>query len=424
MAQTAASLLTLSNSGNTFSGYTTIGAGTVQLGNALALQDSVVAIGGGSLNLNGYNATLGGLSGTGNLSLGGLTLSVGNNPGSYTYSGNIAATSSTAGGLTKIGSGTQILTGTNSYGVTAVGAGVLEAATPAALPNYTLSGSLSVASGATLAVGVGAGQWTAANIDALRGNAAAFAAGSALGLDTSAGNFSYSSNIGGVLGINKLGAGTLTLAASDSYSGATTISGGTLLLGNANSLLNSTAIVNSAGGLGFGSGLTPFNVGGLSGSGGFSLSDTGGAAVTVSVGGDGQSTTYSGAIVGGGGLTKVGSGALVLTANNSYNGTTTVGGGTLEIGSNTAMQMPATSPFVLQNGATLAFYLNGGNGARPLRLAARAIRLAGAVERLVQHCQRQLHLQRHDDRGLDERRVAQRFAHHKRARAPCPPRRR
>ena len=70
-----------------------------------------------------------------------------------------------------------------------------------------------------------------------------------------------------------------------------------------------------------------------------------------------------GAIVGGGGLTKVGSGALVLTANNSYNGTTTVGGGTLEIGSNTAMQMPATSPFVLQNGATLAFYLNGGNGA-------------------------------------------------------------
>ena len=361
--QTAASLLSLSNSGNTFSGYTTLSAGTVQLGGALALQDSVVAICGGSLNLGGYNATLGGLAGSGNLSLGGLTISVGNNPGTYSYSGNLVAGSSASGGLTKIGPGTQILAGSNSFGVTVVSAGILEASTTSALPNYTLFGSVSVTSGATLAVRVGgAGEWTAANIDSLRG-AATFPSDALLGLDTSDGNFNYGSNIGGVLGLNKLGPGTLVLGASNAYSGPTTVSGGTLLLGNANSLLNSTVAVNSANGLAFAAGIGTFNAGGLSGGSSFALTDTGSVPVYLNVGGNGQGTTFSGALGGGGRLTKAGSAALVLTGNNTYSGTTTVSGGTLQIGANTAMQMPASSPFVLQNAAVLAFNLNGGNTA-------------------------------------------------------------
>jgi autotransporter-associated beta strand protein len=49
----------------------------------------------------------------------------------------------------------------------------------------------------------------------------------------------------------------------------------------------------------------------------------------LTVGGNGDSTTFEGVIHGGGGLTKTGAGTFTLTANNLYTGTTTVNGGKL-----------------------------------------------------------------------------------------------
>src|SRR5262249_36213156 len=52
-------------------------------------------------------------------------------------------------------------------------------------------------------------------------------------------------------------------------------------------------------------------------------------ANTLTVGGGGTSTTYSGSIQGTGGLTKTRSGTLKLAGNNSHNGTSNDGAGTL-----------------------------------------------------------------------------------------------
>ena len=59
------------------------------------------------------------------------------------------------------------------------------------------------------------GGWSSTDIGTLLSdNGAGFAAGSLLGLDTSAANLNYSSVISGSLGLTKLGTGTLTLSTS------------------------------------------------------------------------------------------------------------------------------------------------------------------------------------------------------------------
>ena len=96
--------------------------------------------------------------------------------------------------------------------------------------------------------------------------------------------------------------------AATTYSGATTIAQGAVELANANAVENSTVVVDVNNGLLFAPNIGTFNVGGLSGSSSLTLSDTAGVAVTMAVGGNDASTTYSGAIGGNGGLVKAGSG--------------------------------------------------------------------------------------------------------------------
>ena len=162
-------------------------------------------------------------------------------------------------GIAKTGGGTLVLTGVNTYsGATTISAGTLEASQTAALPGYNSSGTVTVVAGATLAVNVGGtGQWAATDIDTLRSNATFNPgaplpySGSALGIDTTVGNFTYDSAVGGGLGLTKLGSNTLTLTGASTYIGATTINSGTLTIDSAGSTtarLNTSAInVNSGG---------------------------------------------------------------------------------------------------------------------------------------------------------------------------------
>ena len=105
---------------------------------------------------------------------------------------------------------------------------------------------------------------------------------------------------------------TLTLSGNNTFTGGTTIVGRTLQLGSAGALQNSTVTVPATNDLAFSPGIGTFNIGGLSGAGGFALNDTSAGNVTISVGANGASTTYSGVLSGSGGLVKVGTGTLTL----------------------------------------------------------------------------------------------------------------
>ncbi len=241
---------------NSYVGNTLISGGTLALGDALALQQSTLdTSGSGTLSFGSLTtATFGGLTAPGTLSLSNsasvaVALSVGNNNANTTYSGGLRG----PGSLTKVGSGALLLSGSNSYtGGTAVNAGTLEAANTGSLPGYSTAGKVTVANGGILAVSAGGSGWTAANIASLlAGNGSHFAVGSALGIDTTAGNFSYGSNIVGSLGVTKLGTNSLTLSGSNTYTGPTTITLGKLVIDGW--LTNSAVSVNGGtlGGTGY-----------------------------------------------------------------------------------------------------------------------------------------------------------------------------
>jgi autotransporter-associated beta strand protein len=150
-------------------------------------------------------------------------------------------------------------------------------------------------------------------------------------IDTAAFGVTISGAIGGAGSLQKIGSGTLTLAAANSLSGALTPKTGALALGNANALQSSTLnlAAGDTGSVSFGS-LTAAALGGLKGPRNLTL--PGGFALTV--GGNGLNTTYSGVLGGtGASLNKVGSGALTLTAANTYSAGTTITAGMLQVGS-------------------------------------------------------------------------------------------
>lgn len=161
------------------------------------------------------------------------------------------------GGIVKNGEGTLALSGTNTYtGVTNVRTGTLQFSRQTALYNNTpanwTAANLVVNSGATVAFNVGGvNEFTTGNVTTLLTNlggtngssTSGFAAGSAIGFDTTnasgstftvADNIANSSGIGGgAIGITKLGANTLVLTGTNTYTGNTTVSGGALQVGNA-----------------------------------------------------------------------------------------------------------------------------------------------------------------------------------------------
>jgi probable HAF family extracellular repeat protein/autotransporter-associated beta strand protein len=263
--------------------------------------------------------------------------------GSFTCSANITGSFK----LEKLGDNTLILSATNDFtGGTVVEGGVLEAQTPAALPYYSTAGSVSVASGATLAVSVGgSGEWNPGATGSIATLLAAttFDGGSALGIDTSdaGGDVDCGAAIVdglGATGLTKLGQGTLILDNADnSYSGPTAIMAGSLEMGsnNASALGNSQSLSISSGAFLDLDG-NSLSIGSLAGDG--TVTDSASfASVTLWLSPSDVPAVFGGAIVDGvtsgeTSLAVTGPAALVLTGENTYTGGTMIYGGTLQIG--------------------------------------------------------------------------------------------
>ena len=160
------------------------------------------------------------------------------------------------------------------------------------------------------------------------------------------------------------------LGGANTYTGDTLINSGGLALTNPLALQNSTLDFRSTGsntGLAFGTetvNLTSATFGGLKGDKNLPLMSAYGTLqpVALSVGGNGQSTTYSGILNGTGSLTKTGTGTLTLSGANTHTGTTTVTAGTLVAASAAALGDVAAGTTVA-SGATLDVQANTGTEA-------------------------------------------------------------
>ena len=147
------------------------------------------------------------------------------------------------------------------------------------------------------------------------------------------------------IGITKIGAGTLTLAGSNSFRGVTTINAGTLVIGTNNSIAGNVMV---SGGV--------FNIGAFSDTVGAVTLGSGSITGTTGVlTGSGYNVTNGliSAILGGSGaLAKGGTGTVTLSGANTYTGTSTVSAGTLAL-SGGDNRLNVAGSVALSNGATL-----------------------------------------------------------------------
>jgi autotransporter-associated beta strand protein len=327
LTKLGAGTLTLTGS-RTDIGLTIISDGTLNLGSANAIGSlGTLTFTGGTLQYSAANTT----DYSSRIANNTGAISIDTNNQNVTFASAIAA--SNTGGLTKLGTGTLTLTGSNSYsGVTTISAGTLQ---------------------------IGSGGTTGSIAGNITNN-------SSLAFNRSD-NLTYSGDISGNGSLIKLGTETLTLTGSNTFSGNTTISAGTLQIGNgddtgsiAGNIANNAFLVfnrsndltysGDISGTGLltkrgagtlilagsrtGVGLTIISAGTLQiGNGGFSGNISGNivnnAALAFNRSDD---LTYSGVISGNGSLTKLGAGTLTLMGNKTGTGLTTISAGTLQIG--------------------------------------------------------------------------------------------
>ena len=268
------------------------------------------------------------------------------------------ATNSITGTGNLIATGTSIiLSGVNTYtGTTRAGAGNLQFEKLVSFYNNTPASwtatNLTVAAGATATFNVGgAGEFTAANLDAIRvlgTNSGGFLNGSNFGINTTnaGGTFTYASSItntnGGAnaLGVSKRGTGTLVLSGANTHTGTTGVVQGVLEISGsvaAGSPLataaGTTLRITGAGSLGGGT-----HTSGIVNAGTLQHSSS-------------SNQSFAGVISGAGSFIKDTSttSAVNFNANHTYTGATTVNAGTLTI----AGQIRGSSGFNVGPGATM-----------------------------------------------------------------------
>ena len=371
--------LTLNNtsgSANSYSGATTLNAGTLQLGGSFDtnIGSSLVTVNaGGTFDLSsqtysGHAITLAGgtVSGsntwtldadptwTGGLITGG-TLALGGNRQFTINTGTVTINDAITGAntLTKAGGGTLVLgSSSNAFSATAINAGTLQVGANAAIPtgsavtinratlnlqNFTETfGAMTLTSG-TIS-GSGSYNLTMTANPTLSGNVSI--SGGTLNLNGAVRNFTTSDSISiadtvtnGTL--TKAGTGTMTLASGASVgTTAVQVTGGSLVNGAGNQFATTTNVKVETGGT--------WNLGGfdqtinqlayVTGTGG-TVNFGGSGTLIVGAGNVAESYTFNGKITGSGSLTKTGQSTLILSGSNGYSGSTTLSGGTLQLGS-------------------------------------------------------------------------------------------
>jgi fibronectin-binding autotransporter adhesin len=209
--------------------------------------------------------------------------------------------------------------------------------------------SITLASGATLTITSGGLLKAGGNAATISGGTALTSGGNELVIrtDASGDKLSISTAVSTSGGLVKAGAGTLVLSnLSNTIGGGIAIDAGTLNITSLSSLGNlggSKLITFGGGTLQYGTGLTAdvspflnaFPAGTLAGI------DT-----------NGNSVTFTSALAGTGGLSKLGSGTLTLNATNTYAGGTTIAGGTLVFP--TVSAVPAAGRIVIGSGGALS----------------------------------------------------------------------
>jgi autotransporter-associated beta strand protein len=153
----------------------------------------------------------------------------------------------------------------------------------------------------------------------------------------------YSNGVGT---LTKVGAGSLTLSGTNTYSGGTNINGGTLGISSDGNLGNSSGALTFNGGVLAVSSAGPAFA--LSASRTITLNSAGGIIQTDIIGLHIQQS-----IGGAGGLTKTGPGTLFLFGANTYGGATAVNTGVLELA--VANALPAGTAVTVANAARLYF---------------------------------------------------------------------
>ncbi|WP_390349118.1 autotransporter outer membrane beta-barrel domain-containing protein [Variovorax boronicumulans] len=312
-----------------------------------AANGKLVKYGPGTLTLSGDNSYTGGTT------IEGGTLQVGNGGTSGSLTGDVANSGvlafnrsnastfagviSGSGAVQQLGAGRTTFTGAHTYtGGTTVQAGTLALSGAGRLAD---AGTLRLTgSGATFDLSAADGDRQIGALSGVAGSVVALGA-HRLTVDQSGGS-SFAGSIHGSGGLTKTGAGTLTLAGASDYSGGTALKQGRLNLGHSSALGTGELAMDDGTTLGFSAdGLTLANA----------IRMTGNNDPVIDTGSFSQ--TISGAISGGGFLTKEGTGTLTLSGTNTYTGATDVARGTLRAGASHTLS--AASAHTVAAGATL-----------------------------------------------------------------------
>jgi autotransporter-associated beta strand protein len=324
LTKISSGVLTLSNAANNYSGPTNILGGEISISSASNLGSTPsIYFSEGKLNAVG-TFTLPQLMVL-NPNAGGATIDIGIS-NTLTISGVVSGASSDDG-FNKTGVGTLLLQNTNTYaGPTNILSGILGLSGNGSLNS---NGAVSVSSGATF--DVSAVSSSTLTIGDLSGAGNVVLGATDLAVGTSTLTTTFSGVISGHGALTKQGSGTLVLTNANTFEGGTWIDQGTLQLSEAGALYSTGSIeLNGSGSLDLSQiSSSTLPIGKLQGSGG--TVQLGSKILAVDF--DGFSS-FSGDILGSGGLFKDGDGTLHLFGNNAYLGGTTIANGTVCIKSN------------------------------------------------------------------------------------------
>ncbi|MES2692044.1 MAG: autotransporter-associated beta strand repeat-containing protein [Verrucomicrobiota bacterium] len=336
LSKLGAGTLTLT-ANNTYDGGTVVHGGTLTVSGAGTFGSATgpITLTGGALDLAGRSITAGLVTFNGGTLQNGTVTGTSYDGRSGLALGNLGGT----GSLTKTTAGTLTLAGSNSYtGGTVLQEGVLELANADALG---ASGTISLAGG-TLRFSPDNTADYSARFSTAPGQGYIFDTNNqSIVLDSAL------TSVGGTL--TKLGGGTLTLTATNTYDGGTTVRAGTLALTGNGTLGAATGPLAAYD--------STIDLGGLSvTTGAVILANAtlqNGAITAPSY--EASSGNLSAALAGPGGLLKAAGGEVILTGNNTYAGETVIRSGQLTLGSAGALGGGGVIRF---DGGTLRFTAN------------------------------------------------------------------